>query len=46
MCIYFRIHLLCLNSCLNDIKEWMSASKLKLDPDKTEFILIGHRRRS
>ena len=26
--------------CLQDIKEWMSASKLKLNPDKTEFILF------
>ena len=27
-----------LNRCLDDIKEWMAASKLKLNPDKTEFI--------
>ena len=30
-----------LNSCLNDVKEWMSACKLKLNPDKTEFIILG-----
>ena len=30
-----------LNRCLQDVKEWMSASKLKLNPDKTEFILFG-----
>ena len=30
-----------LNSCLLDVKTWMSASKLKLNPDKTEFILFG-----
>ena len=30
-----------LNRCLHDVKEWMSASKLKLNPDKTEFILFG-----
>ena len=30
-----------LNRCLHDVKEWMSASKLKLNPDKTEFILLG-----
>ena len=27
-----------LNRCLRDVKEWMSASKLKLNLDKTEFI--------
>ena len=30
-----------LNRCLQDVKEWMSASKLKLNPDKTEFIFFG-----
>ena len=30
-----------LNRCLQGVKEWMSASKLKLNPDKTEFILFG-----
>ena len=29
-----------LNRCLQDVKKWMSASKLKLNPDKTEFILF------
>ena len=33
-----------LNRCLDDIKECMSASKLKLNPDKTEFILFGSKR--
>ena len=33
-----------LNRCLDDIKEWMSASKLKLNADKTEFILFGSKR--
>ena len=33
-----------LNRCLQDIKEWMSAGKLKLNPDKTEFKLCGSRR--
>ena len=26
------------------LKEWMSASKLKLSPDKTEFILFGSKK--
>ena len=26
-----------LNRCLQDVKEWMSARKFKLNPDKTEF---------
>ena len=27
--------------CLQDVSNWMIASKLKFNPDKTEFILIG-----
>ena len=30
-----------LNRCLDDVKECMSTSKLKLNPDKTEFIIFG-----
>ena len=30
-----------LQNCLNDIQDWMSSNKLKLNPDKTEFILFG-----
>ena len=33
-----------LNRCLQDVKEWMSASKLKFNPDKTEFILFGSKK--
>ena len=33
-----------LNRCLQDVKEWMSASKLKLNADKTEFILFGSKK--
>ena len=33
-----------LNRCLQDVKEWMSAGKLKLNPDKTEFILFGSKK--
>ena len=32
-----------LNRCLQDVKEWMSTSKLKLNPDKTEFIIFGYK---
>ena len=27
--------------CLQDVSDWTIASKLKINPDKTEFILIG-----
>ena len=30
-----------LNNCLNDIQNFMFTNKLKLNPQKTEFILIG-----
>ena len=33
-----------LNRCLFDVKEWMSTSKLKLNPDKTAFIIFGSKR--
>ena len=33
-----------LNRCLDDVKEWVSASKLKLNPNKTEFIVFGSKR--
>ena len=33
-----------LNRCLDDVKEWMSSSKLRLNPDKTEFIIFGSKR--
>ena len=34
-----------LNRCVNDVKEWMSACKLKLNQDKTgEFIVFGSKR--
>ena len=34
-----------LNRCLQDVKELMSASILKLNPDKTQFILFGSKNR-
>ena len=27
--------------CLQDVSSWMSSRKLKLNPDKTDFLLIG-----
>ena len=30
-----------LKNCLDDAQKWLSANKLKLNPDKTEFILFG-----
>ena len=30
-----------LSDCLLDIRQWMQHTKLKLNPDKTEFLLIG-----
>ena len=30
-----------LQSCLTDIQSWMAENKLKLNPDKTEFIIFG-----
>ena len=30
-----------LSDCLNDILFWMESSKLKLNPDKTDLIIIG-----
>ena len=30
-----------LSHCLEDVKRWLSANKLKLNPDKTEFIVFG-----
>ena len=33
-----------LQSCLASVQKWMSTNKLKLYPDKTEFLLIGNER--
>ena len=30
-----------LQECLRSVQEWMALSKLKLNPDKTEFIVFG-----
>ena len=31
-----------LQSCLASVQSWMSTNQLKLNPDKTEFLLIGN----
>ena len=33
-----------LQSCLAPVQSWMSTNKLKVNPDKTEFLLIGNER--
>ena len=33
-----------MQSCLASVQTWMSMNKLKLNPDKTEFLLIGNER--
>ena len=35
-----------LNACLLDVQRWMSLSKLKLNPEKTEFIVFGSKAHS
>ncbi|KAF7241729.1 putative RNA-directed DNA polymerase from transposon BS [Varanus komodoensis] len=30
-----------LNRCLTEVREWLRANKLKLNPDKTEVLLVG-----
>ena len=30
-----------LKSCLDDVRKWLSANKVKRNPDKTEFINFG-----
>ena len=32
-----------LSDCLTNISIWMTSSKLKLNSDKTEFIIIGRK---
>ena len=34
-----------LNRCLDNVKEWMSTGKLNLNPDKTEFIIFGSKKK-
>ena len=30
-----------LSHCLDDVKRWCSTNKLKINPDKTKFIVFG-----
>ena len=33
-----------IKSCLDSVQLWISGNKLKLNPDKMKFLLIGHER--
>ena len=37
---FYRLQL----QCLVSLQDWMTTNKLKLNPNKTEFLLIGHER--
>ena len=30
-----------LSHCLDNVKRWLSTNKLRLNPDRTEFIVLG-----
>ena len=34
-------HIRTLQDCISAIHKWMTDNKLKLNPDKTEFLMIG-----
>ena len=36
-------HLHCIRSCIHDVQNWMLMDRLKLYPDKTEFLIVGTR---
>ena len=38
--------LLAIENCLIDVQEWMHCNKLKLNPDKTEFLMIGNKKQT
>ena len=31
----------CIEQCIKEVKDWMCSNMLKLNPDKTEFLLVG-----
>ena len=33
-----------LQQCFTSVQDWITTKKLKLNPDKTEFLLMGHER--
>lgn len=35
-----------LERCINDVSDWMSKNKLKLNDSKTEFMIIGNKRQT
>jgi hypothetical protein len=39
----FNLAIKSFQNCLESIKDWMFTNKLKLNPDKTEFLLIGNK---
>ena len=39
----FPLAIQCVESCIEEVSLWMRRNKLKLNPDKTEFISIGSR---
>ena len=34
-----------IQNCINDIKQWMRANKLKLNDDKTELLILSSKSR-
>ena len=42
-CFYFDSSMEELTECLKSVQEWMVGVKLRLNPEKTEFIIIGQK---
>ena len=45
LCCDIELFTVCLASCLASLQSWMLTNKLKLNPDRTEFLLIGNEQR-
>ena len=41
--INFATAIATFQTCLADVQSWMTTNKLNLNPDKTEFILLGNK---